>query len=394
MRKPHSFVSIKRWASLAYIPLLLVGCTSGPTRSQMAGPASDAAESQMRSRNYLAAASNYREAIAIDPDTHWRYSQLGDALVLQGGDISEASMYYAKAWALELQQDYDSTKGDPFWLKAMMFAATVGAAAGTDYYNAQNGIQSNSVRGGIDTYRRMDLENATGAKDFRKIVKAAISDLKGISTNSHSSIQVCKPSFAAAPCAGMYRLIAGSRICPVVRTDVGVFAAPLKCLDGNISDYLRVDGSGMNSDHYYPLIECFTDSGGASCNGRSDNSYAFLASRNKSKWRPAWRSGGLGQQLLVSDKIVAASYDQLFGRIVPIVTTCEAWLPNSLRCARPPKDWSAVYMRLSQQVGDDWEIGMWYFAGFLSPEGTFVSQSAGSRAAMDAKRLHDERVTK
>lgn len=394
MREMSTFRSMLRWGSIAAFPILLAGCASGPTKYQRAEPARDEARMQMRDGNYHAAAANYSKAIEIDPESSWTHSELGDALILQTGDIHVASQYYAKSWILELQNDYDLSKGDPLWLKTMLFVATVGAAAGTDYYNAKSGTQSNTVRGGLDTYQRMGLESATGTKDFRKVVKAAINDLKEVSSDAQSSIQVCKTTGWPVPCKGMYRLVTASKICPIVRTDVGVFAAPLKCLDGDVSDFLRIDGSGMNEDHYYPLLECFTDSGGASCDSDGSDSYAFLASKNKSTERPSWRSGPLTKHLLISDKIVAVSYDALFGRIVPVITSCEAWVPDSLRCARPSKDWSVVYMRQSQPIGEGWIIGDWFFAGFLSPEGKFVSQSSKSRAASDAKRLHEERVSK
>lgn len=394
MREMFTFDSMLRWGFIAILVLSLPSCASGPTKYQRAQPTLDAADEQMGDRNYHAAAANYGKAIEIDPESSRSYSGIGDALILQTGDTHVASQYYAKSWMLELQNEYDLAKGDPLWLKTMLFVATVGAAAGTDYYNAKSGTQSTSVRGGLDTYQRMGLESATGTKDFRKIVKAAINDLKEVGADARSSIQVCKPDVQNAPCAGMYRLVTGSKICPVVRTDAGVFAAPLKCLDGDVSDFLRIDGSGMNEDHYYSLLECFTDSGGASCDSGGSDSYAFLASKNKSSWRPSWRSGPLTKHLLISDKIVAVSYDALFGRIVPVITSCEAWIPDSLRCTRPSKDWSVVYMRQSQPIGEGWVIGDWFFAGFLSPDGKFVSQSSKSRAASDAKRLHDERVSK
>ncbi len=397
MREMFTFRSMLRWGCIAAFPILLAGCASGPTKYQRAEPARDEARKQMLDRNYHAAAANYSKAIEIDPESSWTYSGLGDALILQTGDTHVASQYYAKSWILELQNEYDLAKGDPLWLKTMLFVATVGAAAGTDYYNAKSGTQSNSVRGGLDTYQRMGLESATGTKDFRKVVKAAINDLREVSSDAQSSIQVCKPTIGPVPCKAMYRLVTASKICPIVRTDVGVFAAPLKCLDGDVSDFLRIDGSGMNEDHYHPLLECFTDSGGASCNGDSGDSYAFLASKNQATEQPGTYWGSLTEQLLVSDKIVAVSYDALFGRIVPVITSCEPWVPDSLRCARPTKDWSVVYMRLSRADVAGWEAwdpGMWYFAGFLSPDGKFVSQSSRSRAASDAKRLHDERVSK
>ena len=131
MREMSTFRSMLRWGSIAAFPILLAGCASGPTKYQRAEPARDEARMQMRDGNYHAAAANYSKAIEIDPESSWTHSELGDALILQTGDIHVASQYYAKSWILELQNDYDLSKGDPLWLKTMLFVATVGAAAGT-----------------------------------------------------------------------------------------------------------------------------------------------------------------------------------------------------------------------------------------------------------------------
>lgn len=372
---------------------MLAGC-AGPSSFERANSVADTAKVHMQNGDYHSAAENYRKAIAINPaGVSWdNYSGLGDALVMQHGNFDEASKYYARAWQLEFQHDDYVTKGTPFWLKAMAAFATVGTAVATDLHNAELGVQSNTTVEGIRAYQGSGMEGASGAKGYRKIVRETIRDLRAINASKETTIAVCNARWGTAPCAALYRVVTRSRMCPAVRVERGVFVAPIDCLDGDPAKYSIVAGSGLQQWQIKTPIGCF--SGDAWPCDKRNGGYAFLVSTDKSNWSPAWRYGSLGDLAQISDGIVAVAFDPLFGEMVPVPSFCEARLPDSLRCDRPPRGWSATYMRLSRTLGGGWNKGLWFFSGFLSPEGKFVNQNIEGVSLNAATSLRESRISK
>jgi hypothetical protein len=153
----------------------------------------------------------------------------GDAAFMR----NDPSAYrrYTNAWVTRFDQDWDATKGDSkFWKALAIGTAVLGVATG--YQQAQQGITTNVAADSIGASAKMlgSLEETTGDKNARKNVKRVMADLRKLAKQDSSSFQIIFPQYSLVAGAGMARVHSSRGVCSAFRVAQGQYGVSRECL--------------------------------------------------------------------------------------------------------------------------------------------------------------------
>ena len=267
--------------------------------------------------DYSAALEHFTAARKVCKGCEDYLKSQADALFFLGR-YEEASRIYAKTLLESIDEDYDATKGKGYFAKALGVAGMlVGAYA--DTVSASNGIASNHFAQSMESTANVKIVEAVGDKDYRKVAKTAMDDLKILAKKSASGIIVVDPIYNRVAGAGLARVILnGGNVCTAVRVRAGAYAASAACLarNGEGSSMVVRLGSGLRpaSEASVTSFERGPLEGAMTLTVASGE-----ADVSANDW---WPGLAASAQLGKAEEYAVTWYDANFGYLVPQFKSC------------------------------------------------------------------------